>query len=700
MQNGPIQKSRSACCPMAGMLARSALFVLFAAMIALAALPAPGDGKQVRAAQAKPEPVAPVDPDEAARLRLPGNEFFAGVKDKRPLATIADNYWEYLACAYVFNHVNKFSAETLAKHARTGAGYADLINEDRGELLRQLVHVYGRLVRLIQRDAGDFINDPKIKNVYEGWIYHEHEAQHPVVVVFTELPEGVEVSERLNVPVSFDGYYFKLLGFKSPERDPKGRELWRVAPLLIGRKLNATEKIEPPPVDPDALSYQQVQLPKGVKYSAIADTERLADPKKNPLEWDAYVKIIAHASQVPHSALKARHRAGISYAALTSTDDDRGSFYRQLLLIRGRLFDLRKVALGEAYKSANLKELYEGWMYQDGDVSAPVRVVLTGLPDGFTLGESVNEFIDFDGYYFKLATFTGEQMAGQPAPRYAPILIGRSFRVIDTIPRAVNPNLSEADQVALKDHELFSQVRDKRPIASYSENMFEYLAYTSIFEKIMQFTPEVLARNSRRDVVYADLINEVREREYLRKLLHVEGRLVRVRRRDAKDFLRIPNLEHYYEGWILFENEPKHLVVVAFTEIPEGIETGERVNYQVSVDGYYFKLMGYMSDEKVDGKNIWRVAPLLVARKPTVIPDPREQYSWSGFVPLVIGLIGVVALAALILTLWFRRGDRRTRRMLRDTMLAANPFDDEPPPPVRPGTAWNQLDDPLSPRSS
>jgi hypothetical protein len=688
MQTDPIIASRSRCCVRHGVI-----LAFFASLIALAAIPQPEHERLAGAAQAKNEPAPVVNPQEAAQIRLPDKSFFAEVKDKRPVASIAENYWEYLAFAYVFNHVKNVSPEALARHSKRDVGYADLINDDRANYLRQLVRVEGKLIRLTQRSAADLLNDPE-KHIYEGWLLHENEPQHPVCIAFTELPVGLEVGERLNVSVAFDGYYFKLLGYRSGERDKNGREIWRTGPLLIGRTLTVKEKPqpEPPVIDPDALAEQQVRLPKeiGPLKLAIADTAKLPDPKKNPREWEALTRIIAHASQVPLSALKLRHRPNISYQSLMG--DDRGSFYRDLLLIRGRLFDLRQVELGDAHKAANLKQLYQGWMYHDGDVKSPVRVVLTELPEGFVLGESINEPIEFDAYYFKLATFAGEEMAGQPAPRYAPVMIGRSFRVINTEPAPADPARGEAEQVSLSDWD-FSQVRDKRPIASYSDNLDEYLAYNHVFAKVMQFSPEVLARNSRKDVVYADLINEVRETEYLRKLIHVKGRLVRVRQREAKDFLRNANLERYYEGWIMHEDNPKHLIVVAFTEVPEGIETGERISCQVTVDGYYFKLLGYMSDEKDErGKNVWRVAPLLVARKPVVIPDEREQYSWSGFVPLVAGLVGLITVAALILTVWFRRGDRRTRQRVRDSLLT-NPFENAPPPVVEPGTAWTSLDD-------
>ncbi len=451
------------------------------------------------------------------------------------------------------------------------------------------------------------------------------------------------------------------------------------------------------PVDPDALANTQVQLPPGINYEVIqlGDGKPLAGPSESPDEWAAYTKILSHASRVPISALKLRARHSIEYSSLT--DKDRFDFYQKLIYIKGRMIALNKVETGEVLRSANLKELYDAWIVQD-DFRSPIKVMLTELPEGYTFDANVGEPVEIDAYYFKYANFSGERVGDRPAPKYAPLMIGRSFRLINPAPRPINTGLSEAEQLALPgpdpDAPDFSKVKDRVPLASYSENQEEYLAYTYAFRKVMQFGPEVLARNSRRDVVYADLINEIRDPEYLRKLLHIEGRLVRIRQRDARDFLKMPEVPYVYEGWILHDEVKEHPIVVAFTELPEGMEVGERISHDVAVDGYYFKLMAYRSQEKDDkGKDVWRVAPLLVARKPIVKPDPRDRYSWDGFMPLVLGLGGIVAVAALILTVWFRRGDRQTRERVRDTMLAVNPFDELSPPAVQPGTAWDGLNE-------
>jgi hypothetical protein len=52
--------------------------------------------------------------------------------------------------------------------------------------------------------------------------------------LFTELPEGLSVTEKTEVAVAFDGYFFKRYRYKAADSGPNQA---REAPLLIGRTL-------------------------------------------------------------------------------------------------------------------------------------------------------------------------------------------------------------------------------------------------------------------------------------------------------------------------------------------------------------------------------------------------------------------------------------------------------------------------------
>jgi hypothetical protein len=77
-----------------------------------------------------------------------------------------------------------------------------------------------------------------VADVFEGWLVPANEPRgNPVCIVFTEPPAGVEPAGRVNKWVSFAGYSFKKMTYKSAEPDPDNpaRNLNKYAPLLIGR---------------------------------------------------------------------------------------------------------------------------------------------------------------------------------------------------------------------------------------------------------------------------------------------------------------------------------------------------------------------------------------------------------------------------------------------------------------------------------
>jgi hypothetical protein len=128
------------------------------------------------------------------------------------------------------------SAKAFAAGARHDLSYANLFNEP--ERLRgQVVHVDGRLVKLRRFDLPDEARGAGVGDLYESWIMTDNLGENPVCAVFTDLPTGLTIDNRrrLNIPVGFDGYYFKRYRYKSP--DTKKANEFRDAPLLIGHTL-------------------------------------------------------------------------------------------------------------------------------------------------------------------------------------------------------------------------------------------------------------------------------------------------------------------------------------------------------------------------------------------------------------------------------------------------------------------------------
>lgn len=155
-------------------------------------------------------------------------------------------YWRFLVQAHYT------SAEAFAKAARRDVTYFHLFNEPeryRGEV----VHITGRLIRLLRWDAPMEASAAGLGSFYEGWIMTDAFGENPVCVAFTDLPSGLTVDNRrkYNEPVSFDGYFYKRYRYKAG--DSKKVNEFRDAPLLIGHTLigrfgsgsnNASEEAE------------------------------------------------------------------------------------------------------------------------------------------------------------------------------------------------------------------------------------------------------------------------------------------------------------------------------------------------------------------------------------------------------------------------------------------------------------------------
>ena len=324
-----------------------------------------------------------------------------------------------------------------------------------------------------------------------------------------------------------------------------------------------------------------------------------------------------------------------------------------------------------------------------------IYVNFTQLPEGFEIDKELNLPVIFDGYYFKLLRIPGEK--GDDEGKSVPLLIGRTIRIDERERQIAEGTVDEAALVKLNKGD-FTTVKDEYPLQGRLTNDGEYTAYGLTFIQAHKFSPEVLSRYARQDFVYADLIGDLRE-HYLRELIHVEGRLVQLRKLDAPERLReTTDIKEIYAGWIYNKNQPEHPINVAFLELPPEITLGESLSYRVAFDGYYFKLLAYEAtrDKRADGKPQWRKAPLLIGQNLQLVETGASMWSLSSaFMPMVLVVIGSVIAVVVGLALWFRRADRRIFRQMQGTLAKNNPFE-EAQPAIQPGSAWNRLNDPPS----
>jgi len=244
----------------------------------------------------------------------------------------------------------------------------------------------------------------------------------------------------------------------------------------------------------------------------------------------------------------------------------------------------------------------------------------------------------------------------------------------------------------------FAAVEDDAPVRGEHENKLEHEAYNILLSHARQFTVAEQEKSANRDVVFLDLVKPIRK-DFQYKLVRFEGRLKRLRRLEPTKTLAAEGVKDLYEAWMFPRNGADPMCVL-ITELPAGLEPAVEYNPppNVTVAGYPFKLIRYESmgfDKKDPSKHEFRKAPLLMARSFTLEPqnpnDADGGILWrEGFLPGMLGVMGGVAGVGLILTLWFRYGDKKVRTQL-EGRRGRNPFagaeslsDTTQPPPAAP----------------
>jgi hypothetical protein len=222
------------------------------------------------------------------------------------------------------------------------------------------------------------------------------------------------------------------------------------------------------------------------------------------------------------------------------------------------------------------------------------------------------------------------------------------------------------------------------PTLSYAAKM-ELKAYDYVLAHAKRQPIERLGAHSIKNVPVENLFRPIRQ-DYLRELLHIEGRLALVLEMKATDGLRdLEGVDKLYEAWITPRGSDKFVVLVV-PELPVGIQAGENQTANVAFDAYYFKLFHYESRQPKDrtepDRKQWHRAPMFLGRtfRVTGVDEPAPTYSPMMLAVIVSGL-GALGLFGLILALWFRRGDRRIQADARERLHQAVTFDELPAPP-------------------
>jgi len=254
------------------------------------------------------------------------------------------------------------------------------------------------------------------------------------------------------------------------------------------------------------------------------------------------------------------------------------------------------------------------------------------------------------------ATAAGAVGVRDPAGVVGVLLAAKAMEVWDTLPAVpFAPALDRAEPV---DPAILAEVEDRSRVHGPKENYSEFLAYNYLLVLAHKTPEKALARGARRDLTFAHLFEE--PKKYRGQIVHLEGRLKRLRKFDAEPIAAKEGVPVLYEGWIFDESLYYNPFCVIVSEVPESVQVGEKIDYEVAFDGYFFKRYRYPAGDGV------RDAPLLIGRTFSRQTEPRPALESPG--PLLLyaflAVLGVTAALGILLGLWFRRGDKRVQAHL------------------------------------
>jgi hypothetical protein len=461
-------------------------------------------------------------------------------------------------------------------------------------------------------------------------------------------------------------------------------------PVTTADETPVDERAPLPPGEPPRPSVAvQYRVPGRDRqiFRDIQDLRPVLSEKASRGEYDAWTEVVLFAHQWKAAELEANAARDLTYGDLKQPN--RNHFRLDLLRFDGKLTTITAVRPSKALAEAGIKVLYQGWLVPTDEPPAnklwvaftelPAGVPTPELPEGKDFGPAVtvDKWVSFAGYFFKMASYPGPEAADatRPGPGWlnAPLLVGKSVTLLAEEPgRDIRPD---------RNLRIFQLIQDDKPVATEDQNWGEYAAWNRLILHARKFSAEELEKAARPDVGYADLHGKGR-RDYKLELVKFEGHLKMLRRHEPGKLMREAGVEATYEGWLIpVGGYAVNPVCVVFSELPDGITVPDKaheINRFVSFAGYSFKLMHYESgeeDKAKPGKHLTRSAPMLIGRAVVPRPDPDAAgtLSWRTFVLGALGLVAVVLAVAFGLSYWFRRGDRVARREV-ETVRGRNPF--------------------------
>jgi hypothetical protein len=573
-----------------------------------------------------------------------------------------------------------------------------------------VIRVQGRLQRLLRHEPPPALKEQGIRQLYEGQVQVDGLGLSPVMVLCTELPPALKPADNLAAAVSLDGYFLK----RFLDRRSDGA---RVMPLVVGGVLRLDNPARPRPVD-------RAPAIDGL-VAVVHDGTRLPPPEKRPVESWAYLETIRLAARTPDDAFAASARPN-NYLTFSHLHINPESYHGRVVPVTGQLERLFRTEAPAALRGSGIPHVYEGWVATGTRGANPFCVVFTELPENIKVGKDLDYPVAFAGYFFKKLRYTAAE-----DDRFTPLLIGRTIRLqsrqaaraSQTRPAALKDTAGDRVKAPPID-EYLAGVRDHTRTATSRSNIDEFWGYCQIMHQIA-LTPARALANSGREGPQGNRKDLVRNpAEYRGRVIHIEGRLKRLRQFDAPSLLTSRGLQPHwaqaastagmlatpggpgpllaaslqfpgrtglltlYEGWVYVHPDDGEPWNVIFCDLPPELTVGEDVDYPVAFDGYFFKALKLrfgkkdLSVPQLLGKTIqMQTGGAADGGRGPAGPGLADAFS-TGFVITLTALAAAVIALLVGLAWWFRHGDRRVRSRLASlqppasfTSLGPGPLD-------------------------
>jgi hypothetical protein len=416
------------------------------------------------------------------------------------------------------------------------------------------------------------------------------------------------------------------------------------------------------------------------------------DPRDDEF-WERCDTIIAAARTREQTfAEEARRNKEVSLAHILRNPD---KYKKKVFHLEGELTRLRSLEPAQYLKDRGVRSLYRAVILADPLASSPVTLLLTELPAEVKPGDRLKQRVAVDAVFYK------KEIVGDKEPRPIPLFIGRTLKLLrQTGP--VGPGergkQKDLDTVPAIDA-LLVGVRDKTRTPTPKSNLEEFWGYCETIVLASRIGSQAFARSARenQEATFAHVFND--PDNYRGKVVHVEGRLARLRGWPAPEYVKQRGVANLYEAWVFDATQGTNPWCVIFTDLPAGLKVGEKMNIPVTADGYFFKKYRYTA------ANDDRYTPLVIGRTLHLEKAPSQSVgAFSAHFLVLLGLMiggAVVLIGALVfgLSWWFRRADHRHRSLLANARGEAfpdrskveagvNPFVDFPEtPPDEPKAA-------------